>query len=94
MEGKMEATSREKFFRNSSVFLIFLILLMILLLFFRKERKLNREVELQQQSGEVLATQKEVLEETRNLLIEISNLVTIASRPPRMETETNNERER
>lgn len=90
----MEVTRREKFFRGSAMWLIFLILLMILLLFFRKERKLNREVELQRQSGEVLATQKEVLEETRNLLIEISNLVTSASRPPRMETETNNERER
>lgn len=89
----MEATSREKFFRNSSVFLIFLIFLMILGLFFFKARKLNREVELQRQSGEVLATQKEVLEETRNLLIEISNLVSIAPRPPRIETETNNERE-
>lgn len=90
----MEETGREKFFRNSSVFLIFLILLMIFLLFFRKERKLNREVELQRQSGEVLATQKEVLEETRNLLIEISNLVSTASRPPRIEMETNNEQER
>lgn len=90
----MEETGREKFFRNSSVFLIFLIFLLILGLFFFKARKLNREIELQRQSGEVLATQKEVLEETRNLLIEISNLVTIASRPPRIETETNNERDR
>ena len=89
----MEETSREKFFRGSALWLIFLILLMIFLLFLRKERKLNREVELQRQSGVVLATQKEVLEETRNLLIEISNLVSNASRPPRMETEENNERE-
>ncbi len=90
----MEVTSREKFFRGSAVWLIFLILLMILGLFSFKTWKVNREIELQRQSGEVLATQKEVLEETRNLLIEISNLVTSASRPPRMETETNNERER
>ena len=90
----MEVTSREKFFRGSAMWLIFLILLMIFLLFLRKERKLNREVELQQQAGEVLATQKEVLEETRNLLIEISNLVSNASSPPRIEPEENNERER
>lgn len=89
----MEATRREKFFRGSALWLIFLILLMIFLLFLRKERKLNREVELQRQSSEVLATQKEVLEETRNLLIEISNLVSNASSPPRMETGENNERE-
>lgn len=90
----MEETSREKFFRNSSVFLIFLIFLMILGLFSFKTWKVNREIELQRQSGEVLATQKEVLEETRNLLIEISNLVSKASIPPRIEMETNNERDR
>ncbi len=89
----MKVTRREKFFRGSALWLIFLILLMIFLLFFRKARKLNREVELQRQSGVVLATQKEVLEETRNLLIEISNLVSNASSPPRIEQETNNERE-
>ena len=90
----MEVTSREKFFRGSALWLIFLIFLMILGLFSFKTWKVNREVELQRQSGEVLATQKEVLEETRNLLIEISNLVSNASSPPRMEPETNNERER
>ena len=90
----MEATSREKFFRGSALWLIFLILLMILGLFSFKTWKVNREVELQRQSGEVLEKQEEVLVETRNLLVAISNIVSKASSPPRMETETNNERER
>lgn len=86
----MEETSREKFYKHSSVFLIFLIFFLILGLFFFKSQKIGREWELQWQAAEVLEKQEEILEETRNLLTEISNIITSASRPPRIAADTDN----
>lgn len=86
----MEETSREKFYKHSSVFLIFLIFFLILGLFFFKSQKIGREWELQSQAAGVLEKQEEILEETRTLLTEISNIITSASRPPRIAPETDN----
>lgn len=80
----MEETSREKFYKHSSVFLVFLVFALIIGMFTFKSRKLGREKELQYQAAGVLETQQKVLEETRNLLTEISNIVFDASRPPRI----------
>lgn len=86
----MEETSREKFYKHSSVFLIFLIFFLILGLFFFKSQKIGREWELQSQAAGVLEKQEEILEETRTLLTEISNIVFVASRPPRITPDTDN----
>lgn len=80
----MEETGREKFYKHSSVFLVFLVFVLIIGMFTFKSRKIGRERELQWQAAEVLETQQKVLEETRNLLTEISNIVFDASRPPRI----------
>ncbi len=80
----MEETSREKFYKHSSVFLVFLVFALIIGMFTFKSRKIGREWELQRQAAGVLEKQEEVLVETRNLLTAISNIVTSASRPPRI----------
>ena len=80
----MEETSRERFYKHSSVFLVFLVFALIIGMFFFKSRKIGREWELQKQAAEVLEKQEEVLVETKNLLTAISNIVTSASRPPRI----------
>ena len=80
----MEETSREKFYKHSSVFLVFLVFALIIGMFTFKSRKLGRERELQRQAAGVLEKQEEVLVETRNLLTAISNIVTSVSRLPRI----------